>query len=609
MVLVNGFDAWVDTPSGSYALSSQQYEPGITHPDGATRITAFATEPWPRWTFLLPGGMTIEQSLVVRHGQPTVAISWELTSGGATRNPVVLHVRPFLSGRDYHSIHRANGAFRFEPQQEGQTYIWQPYDGVPAVHILTSGTYSHAPEWFRNFRYDEEYARGLDGTEDLAAPGIFRFVLDEGLAEFVLATAIADQRPFAPGTNARAYAEGVRAHEAARRSAFPSRLHRAADGYLVGRGSGTTIVAGYPWFTDWGRDTFIALRGICLAADRVDDARRILVEWSGAISEGMLPNHFPDHGEAPEFNSVDASLWFVIAVYDLFAASARCGAAVSAPDRAALETAVDAILSGYAAGTRYGIRLDADGLLSSGTAGVALTWMDAKVGDWVVTPRVGKPVEVEALWLNALWMAGQHGPRWLEIFERGRQSFRARFWNEDTGALNDVVDVNHEPGTADPSFRPNQIFALGGLPVALIDDALARRAVDAVERRLWTPMGLRSLAPGERGYIGFYGGSVRARDAAYHQGTVWPWLLTPFVEAWLRTRGDTAAARQAARERFLAPLVRHLDEAGLNHVSEIADGDAPHRPNGCPFQAWSVGELLRLDRVVLKTVLEPGAQA
>jgi predicted glycogen debranching enzyme len=476
--------------------------------------------------------------------------------------------------------------------------VWRPYEGVPAIHVLTNAVYEHAPEWFRNFRYEEEHARGLDGSEDLASPGVFRFDLRSGAAELVFATAADDQLPFVADADPRAYADAVRDCERARRAAFASHLHRSADAYLVSRGLGRTIVAGYAWFTDWGRDTFIALRGICLAADRVDDARRILLEWSGAISEGMLPNRFPDRGEAPEFNSVDASLWFVIAVYDLFDAAARTGTSIGAGDRARLEGAVDAILAGYAVGTRFGIRLDADGLLAAGEPGVQLTWMDAKVGDWVVTPRIGKPVEVQALWLNAVWLASQRNRRWIELFERGRQSFCARFWNESTGALNDVVDVNHERGTFDASFRPNQIFALGGLPIALVEGARARRAIDAIEERLWTPVGLRSLAPGEPGYVGRYEGGVLARDGAYHQGTVWPWLLTPFVEAWLRARGGQADARHQARERFLAPLLRHLDDAGLDHVSEIADGDPPYRPNGCPFQAWSVGEALRLVRLV-----------
>jgi predicted glycogen debranching enzyme len=320
----------------------------------------------------------------------------------------------------------------------------------------------------------------------------------------------------------------------------------------------------------------------------------------------MLPNRFPDHGEAPEFNSVDASLWFVIAVHDFFDAAARIGLAIKADERTTLEHAVDAILTGYAAGTRFGIRLDADGLLASGQPGLQLTWMDAKVGDWVVTPRVGKPVEVQALWLNAAWLAGQRSSRWLELFERGRRAFQTRFWNDTTGALNDVVDVNHERGSFDASFRPNQIFALGGLPIALVNGAQARRAIDAIEQRLWTPIGLRSLAPGEPGYVGRYEGGVFARDGAYHQGTVWPWLLTSFVEGWLRVRDGDAGARQTARERFLAPLLCHLEDAGLGHVSEIADGDSPHRPDGCPFQAWSVGEALRLVQLLQSTGIEGG---
>jgi predicted glycogen debranching enzyme len=598
VVLVNGVDAWVDTSAGSWALSSQRYEPGVVHPDGASRVDAFTTDPWPCWTFSLPDGTAVEQAVVVRHGEAVCSLSWRVVRLGPGAGHVTLRVRPFLSGRDYHSLHHANGAFRFDPERDGSTLIWRPYDGVPAVHVLTNGLYEHAPEWYRNFRYDEELARGLDGTEDLASPGTFSFDLRSGDAELLFATAPAGEAPFAADTDARSYASSLRDCERARRAGFPTRLHRAADAYLVTRGHGSTIVAGYPWFTDWGRDTFIALRGVCLAADRVDEARRILLEWTTAISQGMLPNRFPDSGEAPEFNSVDASLWFILAVYDLFEAAARRGMAIGARDRAALEAAVDEILTGYAAGTRYGIKLDADGLLSCGEAGVQLTWMDAKVGDWVVTPRIGKPVEVQALWLNALWFVGQRNPRWTKWFERGRQSFCARFWNESTGALNDVVDVDHVPGSFDASFRPNQIFALGGLPLALVDGARARRAVDAVEERLWTPLGLRSLAPGEPGYVGHYGGGVLERDGSYHQGTVWPWLLTPFVEAWVRARGNRPEVAREARARFFAPLLRHLDDAGIDHVSEIADGDAPHRPNGCPFQAWSVGEALRLDRIL-----------
>ena len=589
MVLVNGFDAWIETAAGTSALTSQRYEPDVISPDGARRITGFTYEPWPRWVFTLDDGTVIEHVVIARHGAPLVALAWRLLSGPGGS----LRVRPFLSGRDYHSLHHENGAFRFEPEPTAGGLVWRPYNGVPDIHTSTNGHYRHQPDWYRNFRYEVERDRGLDSTEDLASPGEFAWDLRDGEAALIFGTRETG------GRDALSLLQEIREAETQRRAQFASPLHRAADTYLVKRGSGQTIVAGYPWFTDWGRDTFIALRGICFAADRIDEARHILLEWTRAVSEGMLPNRFPDHGELPEFNSVDASLWFVIAVYDLFDAAARCGIDLTPTDRKALEDGVDRILDGYAHGTRFGIRADDDGLLAAGVTGVQLTWMDAKVGDYVVTPRIGKPVEVQALWLNALWLASQRSPRWRDLLDRGRSAFEAKFWNDAASALNDVVDVDHQPGTIDSSFRPNQVLALGGLPLVLVDAMRARRALDAIEARLWTPLGLRSLASGEPGYIGHYRGGVFARDTAYHQGAVWPWLLTPFVEAWVRARGKTTAVIAEARRRFLQPIATHLDEGGLGHVSEIADGDAPHRPNGCPFQAWSVGEALRLDRIVL----------
>jgi predicted glycogen debranching enzyme len=596
VVLVNGFDAWVETAAGTFALSSQRYHPGVLHPHGANRITAFTIDPWPRWTYTLDDGTTIEQSIVAQHGAPLVCVSWRVTT---MTSHAVLTLRPFFSGRDYHSMHHENNAFAFEPERRCDRLVWHPYTGIPAVHILSNADYQHLPEWYHNFRYDQELARGLDAMEDLASPGVFRWDLGQADASLIVAAAPDAEQALPRGTHAHEFTVRLHARETVRRFQFASSLHRAADAYLVTRGSGKTIVAGYPWFTDWGRDTFIALRGICLAADRIDDARKILLEWSGAISEGMLPNRFPDRGEAPEFNSVDASLWFVIAVYDLFDSAVRAGADITETDRRTLEAAVDAILTGYALGTRFGIHLDDDGLLAAGVMGVQLTWMDAKVGNHVVTPRIGKPVEIEALWLNALWLAGRRQPKWRGLFTRGEAAFQQRFWNEAAGALYDVVDVDHQPGTVDPSIRPNQIFALGGLPVVLVSAARAQRAINVVEARLWTPIGLRSLAPDEPGYTGTYSGGVVSRDGAYHQGTVWPFLLTAFVDAWVRARGGGASVKQQARERFLAPLLRHLEEHGLGHIAEIADGNFPHAPNGCPFQAWSVGEALRLERIVL----------
>jgi predicted glycogen debranching enzyme len=313
----------------------------------------------------------------------------------------------------------------------------------------------------------------------------------------------------------------------------------------------------------------------------------------------MLPNRFSDRGEAPEYNAVDASLWYAVCVHELFEAHERAGADLAPGERARLLDAVDAILRGYQRGTRHGIVVDTDGLVAAGAPGVQLTWMDARVGDEVVTPRSGKPVEVQALWWNALQGAARVDPSWKALAERAQASFVARFWNEARGMLYDVVDVDHVAGRDDPSFRPNQLFAVGGLPHALLEGARARAVVEACERALWTPLGMRSLAPGEPGYAPRYAGGPEQRDRVYHQGTVWPWLLGAFVEGWLRVRGGSASARQEARARFVAPLVEHLAQAGLGHVSEIADADRPHMPRGCPFQAWSVAELLRLELSVL----------
>ena len=599
-VLVNGFDAHVETAGGKHAISAQRYAPDIVSPDGEGRLTAFTPDPWPKWTFELEDGTRIEHELFVPRGLPLVVLSWRLV--GETR-PATLTIRPFLSGRDYHALHHENGELRFDSDAHRDTVTWRTCASVPSVTALANGGYFHEPHWYRSFLYAEERARGLDQVEDLATPGSFRFDLERGEAILVFAAEGEAARGLREAASAEAVVAAYRSAEKKRRARFGSRLERAADAYLVRRGSGQTIVAGYPWFTDWGRDTFIALRGLCLATGRLDEARDILVEWAHAVSAGMLPNRFPDRPEeAPEFNSVDASLWYVVAVGEyLEAVRGKEGAAqcwVCGGKSGCLEAAVTAILDGYAAGTRHGIRMDADGLLAAGEPGVQLTWMDAKVGDWVVTPRIGKPVEVQALWVNALAVGAAFEPKWNAALDRSRAAFAERFWNEGRRALFDVVDVDHRAGAVDATFRPNQIFAVGGLPLPLLNGDRARAVVDAVEAELLTPIGLRSLEPKAAGYAPRYEGGVRERDGAYHQGTVWPWLIGAFVEAWVRVRGGTREARAEARARFLEPLLRHLDEAGIGHVSEIADAEAPHTPRGCPFQAWSVGEALRLEGVL-----------
>lgn len=603
MVLVNGLDAWVETANGTFSLSSQCYAPGVIGGDGAQRIEAFGWEPWPHWIFKLEDGTRIELEIFGVKGEPMTCLSWKLLG---PRKDVKLHVRPFLSGRDYHSLHKSNPAFRFDAEVKPDRVSWQPYDNVPGVTALTNGGYAPDPQWYYNFLYEEEQARGLDCEEDLGTPGILSWNLADGTAALVLTTTEHAATSLPARVKPVELLNKLRAIEQKRREQFPSRLHRAADAYIVQRtgmsnsdsAPSKTIIAGYPWFPDWGRDTLIALRGLCLATGRLDEAREILNTWAGAVSEGMLPNRFPDQGGQPEFNAVDASLWFVIAVHEFLHAAQKERLALNG-DRKKLLAAIEAILDGYSKGTRFGIRADTDGLLACGVPGVQLTWMEAKVGDWVVTPRIGKPVEVQALWLNALWIASQYDDHWKGPLQRGLDSFQARFWNAERKMLYDVIDVNHQPGAVDASFRPNQIFAVGGLPLRLIKDNRAFLIVEAVKDHLWTPLGLRSLAPGEPGYTPRYEGGVRERDGAYHQGTVWPWLIGAFVDAWTWVHKRTPAAIHEARREYLQPLIDHLDEAGLGHISEIADAAAPHTPRGCPWQAWSVGEALWLDQVVL----------
>ncbi|MFP6562707.1 amylo-alpha-1,6-glucosidase [Paraburkholderia sp. B3] len=611
VVLVNGIEAWLECGDRKIALTMQRYAPDLLYPDTSGSIASFDTAPWPTWRYRLEGGAVLVAEWFVAKASRETMLRWRLETpaegaahttmlGDVTPTPT-LKVRPLMSGRDYHALHHENPAFAFDAQIDGERVRWQPYGDLPAIVARSNGSYTHAPDWYRNFCYLRERERGLDCIEDLATPGVFSFDLGKGDAVLLFRAELrsgAANTPQETGDGAASHAARLVGFEAARMAPLGSRLQRSADAYLVARGTGRTIVAGYPWFTDWGRDTFIAMRGLLLASGRHEDAGAILLEWAATVSEGMLPNRFPDTGGAPEYNSVDASLWFVVAVHEY------CSAAnVPSAARRVLQDAVDAILQGYARGTRYGIAADPrDGLLRAGVPGVQLTWMDAKAGDWVVTPRIGKPVEIEALWINALRTAGAWDTRWRELEARASAAFVERFVDRSTGALFDVIDVDHVDGNVDRSIRPNQIFAAGGLPFALLEGDAARAVVAQVEAHLLTPMGLRTLAPSDRAYRGYYRGGVLERDGAYHQGTVWPWLLGPFVEAWLRVNGDTAAQRALAHERFVAPLLAHLDRAGLDHVSEVADGDAPHRPGGAPFQAWSLGELLR----VLKRLGEPG---
>ena len=591
VLLVNGVDAFIEAAAGRVALSSQRYTPDVVAPDGMDRLVSFSRDPWPRWEWSLPDDTAIEHDLFVDPVSCATVLRWRRTAGtGACR----LIIRPFLSGRDFGALHLENPAFRFDATTAGGNVTWRPYPAEPAVTAITNGGYEHRPEWYRDFLYTEERDRGYNDTEDLGSPGAFSFDLGSGLDAVMVLRTGDDLAGDAVGLAAT-----LDAAERTRRAATPTRLARSSLSYRVARGKGSTIMAGFPWFSDWGRDTFISMRGLVLATGELDAAEAILLAWADMVSEGMLPNRFPDRGEEPEFNAADASLWYIVAVHEFYDTRTAAGRPVGETLGRRLREACEAILDGYAAGTRFGIAADPDGLVRAGTSGVQVTWMDAKTGDYVVTPRIGKPVEIQALWINALRIAGMRwNDRWRSAEIKARASFAERFIRPEGAGLYDVVDVDHVPGTVDAKVRPNQIFAVGGLPFPILSGEAARAVVDVVEATLLTPLGLRTLAPDDPAYQGHYSGGLVERDGAYHQGTAWPWLMGPFVEAWLAVRGGTATARAEARRRFLPPLLAHVEHAGVGHVSEVVDGDAPHTPGGCPFQAWSLGELIRICRML-----------
>lgn len=592
--LVSGVDVYVKTVGGTYAISSQRYTPDVTHPDGAGRIVEFSNIPWPTWHYRLPDGTEVVQELTMQHGTPIVVMSWRLLQ----HTDAQLMVRPYFAVRDSHSLTHENPDFVFAAVQVGLRIDWRPYATLPAISAITNGQYHPEPVWYHNFQYDDERERGLPFVEDLASPGTLHFSLTQELAVIAFASHTSATSRLLDLLATDIY-ERVSESERTRRATFPSMLHRAADAFIVRRASGRTIVAGYPWFADWGRDTFIAVRGLCIAGGRVDDAGEILREWAGHVSEGMSPNYFPENGQDAEYNSVDASLWFVVAVYEYLKVAAR-RRRFAQSELEVFEAAVTSIVEGYQNGTRFGIKADESGLLSAGVKGVQITWMDAKVGEWVVTPRIGKPVEIQALWINALRIAARWNPKWRALANLAQSEFTQRFWNEATGCLFDVVEVDHEPGRVDASIRPNQLLAVGGLPWAVLEGVQAERVMAVVESQLWTVAGVRSLAPNDPSFVGHYGGDVVHRDGAYHQGTVWPWLAGAFVEGWVRVRGGTDDVKREARARFLEPMLAHYAATSPGQLGEIADGNAPHRARGCPFQAWSVGEALRLSANVLR---------
>jgi predicted glycogen debranching enzyme len=597
MHLVAALDEIVRYGGAEFALATHRWPSGAVEPKGFQYIEGFrlggAT---PVWTYAL-GDARLEKRVWMQQGTNTTYVQYMFVQGSA---PIEMELKALVNYRDFHaSTHAGDWKMLVHAVEHGIKIV--AFDGATPFYLKSTEAACEARhEWYRDSFLPAERERGLDDREDHLFAALFRAKLHVGESFTIVLTT--EETAALDGEVARAQCT---AHEAkivdawnvqskAISAGSPEwllQLVLAADQFIVRRAlpdepDGRSVIAGYHWFGDWGRDTMIALPGLTLATGRAEVAWQILLAFARYVDGGMLPNNFSDAGGKPEYNTVDAALWYFEAVRQYFAITG---------DKRTLQRlspVLAGIVDAHVKGARYQIHVDpVDGLLYSGQAGVQLTWMDAKVGDWVVTPRIGKAVEINALWINALETMAQltrelqiSSDAYQTLSSKAKDGFR-KFWNAERQCCYDVIDT---PGLGnDASLRPNQILAVS-LPVSPLTREQQKAVVDMCAAQLLTPYGLRSLAPGETGYQGHYAGGPRERDAAYHQGTVWAWLLGPFALAHHRVYKDHIAAMS-----FLEPLGAAIQRYGLGTLGEIFDGEAPFAPKGCIAQAWSVGEVLR----------------
>ncbi len=604
VVMLSKFEETLIIDGDRFELSCNQY-PGNVHPDGYKYLVDFQLDPFPIWTFGVKG-LVIEKTVFMVFGENSTVCKWkirhnseilklrsQISEGTESERPKIeLELKPLIAFRDHHHLRHDHDGFDESFIDENGLVTLQPIVDMPelffwhnAVDVVGQGF------WYKDLEYAIEHERGFDFREDLFQPFSLKFDLAKP-ATVIASTETRNADDAASLKSAEMKRRAALVAKSGAKDTFTRQLVLAADQFIVDRGAGKTVIAGYHWFSDWGRDTMIALPGLTLAAGRPEIAKSILTEFSNHISEGMLPNRFPDAGETPDYNTVDATLWFFEAI--------RAYTDKTVDYEFVRETFYDKladIIEWHIRGTRYQIHVDTDGLLYSGEPGTQLTWMDAKIGDWVVTPRTGKAVEIQALWYNALCIMADFASRFGKKEQKkkytgmsamAKDSFNGQFWNEDAGCLYDVIDGDER----DASIRPNQIFAVS-LPYSIVDSRRARKIVDKVEAELLTPVGLRSLSPEDPRYVPVYIGSPMDRDAGYHQGTVWGWLIGPFVDAYRKAHSKDAVA-DARIDQILEGFRTHISEAMLGQISEIFDGEPPHLPRGCAAQAWSVAEILRV---------------
>ncbi len=587
VTMLSKFEETLRIDDKIFELSANQY-PNAVYPNGYKYLKNFRLAPFPVWTFEIEG-IEIEKKIFIVHGENTTVIKFKVQS---SKFKVELELKPLLSFCDYHQLQHENANFDLNYEVGDGFVKVKPYAEMPPLYFTHNAqSVENTGIWYRNFEYAIERERRFDFREDLFQP----FSLKFDLSKSAIVIASTEKQTVSEAQNFEKTEIELRENlikDANAEDDFTKQLVLAADQFVVSRGAGKTIIAGYHWFSDWGRDTMIALNGLTLATNRAEIAKSILLEFSRHISEGMLPNRFPDAGEIPEYNTVDATLWYFEAVrayvektndYDFVRENLY-------------EKLVNIILR-HVYGTRFQIKVDTDGLLYAGERGIQLTWMDAKIGDFVVTPRTGKAVEIQALWYNALCVMANFAEKFADEKDRklyaemaveAKTNFNRIFWNEREECLFDVIDGEEK----DASVRPNQIFAVS-LKNSIVDLDRGKKVVEKVEAELLTPLGLRSLSPKDKNYRAVYIGSPFERDSAYHQGTVWGWFIGAFVDAYRKVNPEGNKTENRVNE-ILEGFKNHLTEAGIGQISEIFDGDAPHFPRGCIAQAWSVAEVLRV---------------
>ena len=615
MVLLSKLDETIVANNERFELSANLYNNDIIHPNGYQYLTSFTKELFPEWLYEV-NGIQLKKTVTMVHGENTTIILYEVINANEV---FTLELLPLIAARGYHSLQHSYNNIFWNIEFEKAIFKNKPYEGAPNIFIsVPNSNYKHHPSWFYKFNYAVEKYRGLDFEEDLFNHGTISVELKEGDKLGIL---ISTENPI--NKNAESLLEKERQRKLNLINQLTDKpinpltnkpinpltnkpinlstaqqLTLAADQFIVKRDEDLkTIIAGYHWFTDWGRDTMISLPGLCLSTGRHEDAQKIIAAFAKNVSMGMLPNRFQDNNEPPEYNNVDGTLWYFIAIHKYLEYTNDTEFILNE-----ILPVLKYIIDWHFRGTRYNIRVDEDGLLYAGEKGQQLTWMDARIGDWVVTPRMGKPVEIQALWYNVLnifskllEMNGQEEDARIVCASanKAKKSFLQKFWFEEGDYLYDVIDEN---GIPDATLRPNQLFAIS-LPFQLIEDDKAKSILKIVEKKLYTPVGLRSLPKDDTRYECVYGGDAYKRDSCYHQGTVWSWLLGAYVDALMSEPGFVGLDGLNGKERakkVIEDFQYHLNEACIGSVSEIFDADAPHYPRGCVAQAWGVGEILRV---------------